>query len=132
MYEYIMVLIGHVYARRGRGRSRRGPRGRLRHGRHPHQQDGGRELRAGQFAQNNSFNIRILIHYNNIIHPKVLSWVIRELYKKFEKSEDEDNTEEEDKRKKLLQDVSDLREDGSVYRLVLDSQGESKMLNLVP
>ena len=53
-------------------------------------------------------------------YEQVLTWVIRELYKKFEKNEDpkEDIDQEEDERKKkLLQDVSDLREDGSVYSL---------------
>ena len=53
-------------------------------------------------------------------YEQVLTWVIRELYKKFEKNEDpkEDiNQEDDERKKKLLQDVSDLREDGSVYSL---------------
>jgi uncharacterized protein YcfJ len=63
-------------------------------------------------------------------YEQVLSWVIRELYKKFEnrvgrKTPDVEEgqqlqiqcSEEEEKRQKMLQDVSDLREDGSVYSL---------------
>ena len=53
-------------------------------------------------------------------YEQVLTWVIRELYKKFEKSEQPGevvDVEEDERKRKLLQDVSDLREDGSVYSL---------------